>query len=58
MNPSLPAADLMNSDDSIFSADSGAHLEFSLQPRNGRRRSPVSIEPVPAPDSETSDPAE
>ncbi len=30
MNPSLPAADLMNSDVSIFSADSGAHPEFSL----------------------------
>jgi hypothetical protein len=28
MKPSLPAADLMNSDDSIFSADSGEHQEF------------------------------
>ena len=29
MKPSLPAADLMNSDFSIFSADSGAHQEFA-----------------------------
>jgi hypothetical protein len=44
-NPSLPAADLMNSDFSIFSADSGAHREFAAvrePPLAGTRRtSPV-----------------
>jgi hypothetical protein len=43
MNPSLPAADLMNSDDSIFSADSGEHQEFvaDRDPRLASTRSPV-----------------
>jgi len=41
MKPSLPAADLMNSDFSIFSADSGAHREFAAErdpPLPGTRR--------------------
>ena len=43
MKPSLPAADLMNSDFSIFSADSGAHQEFAADrdPTLAATRSPV-----------------